>query len=99
MAIKTLDVARLTEQTENIYEAVVILSKRARQVANRQKAELDDKLAYYEGFATEMENLRMQEEQARVSVDFETRPKAMEMAIDEMLDHEIYFRNPSDEQE
>lgn len=97
MPIRTVDVDHLTAQAENIYEAVVVLSKRARQVAAKGKAELDDKLAYYEGFASDMENLRMQEEQARVSLDYETRPKPPEVAIDELLNNEIYFRNPNEE--
>lgn len=97
MPIRTVDVDQLTARASNIYEAVVVLSKRARQVAAKGKAELDDKLAYYEGFASDMENLRMQEEQARVSLDYETRPKPPELAIDELLNNEIYFRNPNEE--
>ncbi len=97
MPIKTIDVDQLTAQSSNIYEAVVVISKRARQVAARQKAELDEKLAYYEGFSSDMENLRMQEEQARVSLEHETRPKPPEVAIEELLDNEIYFRNPNEE--
>ncbi len=97
MPIRTIDVDQLTAQASNIYEAVVVLSKRGRQVAARQKADLDEKLAYYEGFSSDMENLRMQEEQARVSLDHEMRPKPSEVAIDELLNNEIYFRNPNEE--
>lgn len=97
MPIRTIDVDQLTTQCENIYEAVVVISKRARQVAAKQKADLDEKLAYYEGFSSDMENLRMQEEQARVSLDYETRPKPPEISIGELLDNEIYFRNPNEE--
>lgn len=97
MPIRTIDVDQLTAQAGNIYEAVVVLSKRGRQVAARQKAELDEKLAYYEGFSSDMENLRMQEEQARVSLEHENRPKPSEVSIDELLNNEIYFRNPNEE--
>ena len=97
MGMRTIDVDQLTTQCDNIYEAVVVLSKRARQVSARQKAELDEKLAYYEGFSSDMENLRMQEEQARVSLDYETKPKPPEIAIKELLGNEIYFRNPNEE--
>lgn len=97
MSIQTIDVDQLTAQCNNIYEAVVVLSKRARQIAARQKGELDEKLAYYEGFSSDMENLRMQEEQARVSLEYETRPKPPEISIDELLNNEIYFRNPHEE--
>lgn len=97
MGMRTIDVDQLTTQCENIYEAVVVLSKRARQVSAKQKAELDEKLAYYEGFSSDMENLRMQEEQARVSLDYETKPKPPEIAIKELLNNDVYFRNPSEE--
>lgn len=96
MGMRTIDVDQLTAKCDNVYEAVVVLSKRARQVAARQKAELDDKLAYYEGFSSDMENLRMQEEQARVSLDYETKSKPPEVAITELLNNEIYFRNPNE---
>ena len=97
MAIKTLDVNALTSETESVYETINILSKRARQISNRVKAELDEKLAYYEGFAAETESLRMQEEQTKVSLQYETRPKPAEMAIDEMMKAEVYHRNPNEE--
>ncbi len=97
MAIKTLDVDALTSETESIYETIVILAKRARQVSNRVKADLDEKLAYYEGFAAETESLRMQEEQTKVSLQYETKPKPAEIAIDELYRREVYFRNPNEE--
>lgn len=97
MGMRTIDVDQFTTQCDNIYEAVVVLSKRARQVAAKQKAELDEKLSYYEGFSSDMENLRMQEEQARVSLEYETHPKPPEVAIQELLNNEIYFRNPNEE--
>lgn len=97
MAIKTLDVDVLSDQAGNLYQAVAILSKRARQLSTQTKNELDEKLAYYEGFEPELEDPRFQEEQARISVDYERRPKPTERAIDEMLTHEIYFRDPSAE--
>lgn len=92
--MKTLDLDELTQQTTSIFEAAVILSKRARQIASRQKNELDDRLAYFEGFGSDVENIRMQEEQARVSLEYETKPKPTEIAVQEMERREIYFRNP-----
>lgn len=97
MPIKTIDVDSLTNQVGNLYEAVVILSKRARQVAVNTKAELDDKLSYFEGFENEIDDARMSEEQYRISLDYEIKPKPEEVAIDEMFDHEIYYRRPGDE--
>ena len=97
MAIKTVDVSRLAAESGGIYEAVAILAKRARQVSSKMKSELDEKLSYFEGFGPEMEDSRMADEQVRTSLDFERRNKPTEVAIDEMMDHEIYFRNPNEE--
>ena len=97
MAIKTIDVSSLAAETGGIYEAVAILAKRSRQVSSKMKSELDEKLSYFEGFGPEMEDTRMTEEQIRTSVEYEKRAKPPEVAINEMLDHEIYFRNPNEE--
>ncbi len=97
MAIKTIDVTSLAANTGGIYEAVAIIAKRARQVSSKMKTDLDEKLSYYEGFGPEMEDARMTEEQVRTSVDHEKKSKPTEVAINEMLEHEIYFRNPNEE--
>jgi len=99
MPIKTVDLEALTNQVGNLYEAVVILSKRARQVSVNSKAELDDKLSYFEGFENEIDDARMNDEQSRISVDYELRPKPEEVAIAEMFNHEIYYRRAGEDQE
>jgi DNA-directed RNA polymerase subunit K/omega len=97
MAIKTLDVEELASRTGNIYETVAILSKRSRQVSSDMKSELDEKLSYFEGFGPEMEDVRMQEEQEQVSVEFEKKPEPTEFAIDDFMQDKIYYRKPDEE--
>jgi len=87
----------LASMTGNVYETVAILSKRSRQISTNTKHELDDKLAYFEGFEQELEDPRFQEEQARVSLEYEVKPEPTEKAIGEMLMNEVYFRNAVDE--
>lgn len=99
MAIKTVDMNQLATLTGNLYESVAVLSKRARQVSTKTKNELDDKLAYFEGFEQELEDPRFQEEQAKVSIEYEVKPEPTETAIDEMLEGDVYFRKPSEEDE
>ena len=94
MALKTLDVQALADRTGNLFETVAIIAKRARQNAANEKAELEEKLSYFEGFGPEMEDVRMQEEQARTSIEFEQRPKPTETAIEEVMNDEIYHRFP-----
>ena len=97
MAIKTIDVDLLAQQTGNLYESLAIVAKRARQVSASTKAELDNKLAYFEGFETEVEDPRFQEEQTRISLEYELKPEPTEIAIQEMFEGEIYFRDPSND--
>lgn len=96
MAIETLDLDELADRTGNLYETVAILSKRSRQVASDMRSELDDKLSYFEGFGPEMEDARMQEEQAKVSLEFEKKPEPTEIAIDEFTEDKIYYRKPDE---
>ncbi len=97
MPIKTIDVDALVAQTGNLFETVAILSKRSRQLASKMKGELDNKLAYFEGFEPELEDPRFQEEQKRISIEHEVMPEPTEMAINEMFNSEIYFRDPTAE--
>ena len=98
MAIRTVDMDMLANLTGNMYETVAILSKRARQVSMHTKAELDEKLAYFEGFEQELEDPRFQEEQSRISLEYEVRPEASETSIGEFLEGEIYYRDASAEE-
>ena len=95
MAIKTVDIDLLANQTGNIYGSVVIVGRRARQIAVKEKSDLDNKLAYFEGFEPELEDPRFQEEQARISLEFEKRPEPTERAIDDMFSGDVYYRDPS----
>jgi len=96
MAIETLDIDELANRTGNLYETVAILSKRSRQVASDMRSELDDKLSYFEGFGPEMEDVRMQEEQEKVSLEFEKKPEPTEIAIEDFQEDRIYYRKPDE---
>ena len=95
MAIKTIDIDILANQTGNIYGSVAIVARRARQIAVKVKSDLDNKLAYFEGFEPELEDPRFQEEQARISIEFEKRPEPTESAIADMLGGDVYYRDPN----
>ena len=97
MPIKTVDVDTLVGQTGNLFETVAILSKRSRQVAIKMKTDLDTRLAYFEGFDPELEDPQFQEDQRRISIEHEKKPKPTEVAIAEMFNSEIYFRDPTAE--
>ncbi|MCH8277042.1 MAG: DNA-directed RNA polymerase subunit omega, partial [Bacteroidetes bacterium] len=99
MSIKTVDMDLLAKLSGNLYQSVSILAKRSRQISVNTKSDLDEKLAYFEGFEQELEDPRFQEEQARVSLEFENKPEPTELAVEEMVQGEIYFRDPTEETE
>lgn len=96
MSVKTLDIEKLKFKTGNKYELLVILSKRARQIAAQEKLELDEKLKYFEGFEDDDE-FSFNEEQEQISKAFEKLPHATQRAVDEMQDDQIYYRRPEQE--
>ena len=96
MAIKTLDTAKLAAETGNLYETVAVLSKRARQLSSKTKAELDQRLSYFEDLSLDpAEELRSNEDQLRISLEYERQAKPSRAAIEEMQEGELYFRNPT----
>ena len=97
MAIETLDIDELAGRTGNLYETVAILSKRSRQVSSDMRSELEEKLSYFEGFGPEMEDVRMKEEQEKVSLEYENKPEPTEIAIDDFLENKLYYRKPDEE--
>lgn len=94
----TRDIEKFSNETGNIYETVVVLSKRANQIALEMKEELNEKI---EEFATPNDNLEEvfeNREQIEIARFYEQLPKPTLIAVQEFLDSKIYYRNPNDEQ-
>ena len=94
----TRDVRQLDTTTNNIYESIVVISKRANQVANTMKEELQGKLAEFTSSSDNLEEIFENREQIEVSKQYEQMPKPSLVAIDEFLNGKVYYRNPSKEQ-
>ena len=95
----TRDIKNLAEPTGNIYETVVILSKRANQIALAEKKELNTKLDDFRGErdATK-EEVFENKEQIEISKYYERQPKPDLVAISEFEEGEIYFRTAKSEE-
>lgn len=94
----TRDVRQLDIKTDNIYESIVIISKRANQIANNLKEELHGKLAEFASSNDNLEEIFENREQIEISKHYERMPKASLIAIDEFLNDKVYYRNPAKEQ-
>ncbi len=90
----TRDTRKFSEPTENVYESLVVLSKRANQIGLELKDELNRKI---EEFATTNDNLEEifeNKEQIEIAKFYERLPKPTLIAVHEFLNNQIYFRNP-----
>ncbi|MFN8776543.1 MAG: DNA-directed RNA polymerase subunit omega [Flavobacteriales bacterium] len=82
----------------NLFEAVVLLSKRSNQLSREIKEELNQKL---EEFGTSQDNLEEvfeNREQIEISRHYERLPKAHSIAVQELLEDKVYFRYPEEEE-
>ena len=89
----TRDIKNLAAPTGNIYESVVILYKRANQIAMAEKKELMKKLDEFRGDRDTMEEVFENKEQIEISKDYERQPKPDLVAISEFEAGELFYRN------
>jgi DNA-directed RNA polymerase subunit K/omega len=93
----TRDLRELDVKTDNIYESLVIMSKRANQISNNVKEELHQKLSEFASSNDNLEEVFENREQIEISKYYEKLPKPSLVAIHEFLDDKIYYRNPNKE--
>lgn len=93
----TRDLDKFSEPTGNLYESVVVMSKRANQLSIEMKEDLEHKLQEFSTFTDSMEEFSENQEQIEISKFYEKMPKAALVAAKEFEDGEIYFRNPLEE--
>jgi DNA-directed RNA polymerase subunit K/omega len=91
------DLRKLDEKTENMYETLAIISKRANQISAQVKEELHNKLQEFNNDSDTLEEVFENREQIEISSYYERLPKASLIAIDEYLNGKIYHRNPEKE--
>lgn len=88
----TRDIKYLAEPTGNIYETVVLLYKRANQIALAEKKELAKKLEDFRTDRDTMDEVFENREQIEISKYYEKLPKPDLIAISEFEDGELYYR-------
>lgn len=95
----TRDLRELDTETGNIYESIVIMSKRANQLSNNIKEELHQKLSEFASANDNLEEIFENREQIEISKYYERLPKPSLVAVQEFLDGKVYYRNPAKEQQ
>ena len=94
----TLDKNLVDAPTDNIYEAISIISKRATQINSEIKKELLEKLDEFATYNDSLDEVFENKEQIEVSKFYEKLPKPHSLAVQEWLDDKIYYRNTQSEE-
>jgi len=79
--------------TGNIYESVVILSKRANQIAADLKEELNQKIQEFASTQDNLEEIYENREQIELARFYEKLPKPTLLAVHEFLNKQVFYRN------
>lgn len=86
----------IESKTGNIYESIVVCSKRAGQIGLAVKEELTGKIAEFATHNDNLEEIFENREQIEISKYYERLPKPTAVSVQELLEDKIYFRNPEE---
>ena len=101
VVVKPRDLNKINSLTGNLYNSVVVVSKRANALSKEEKEELILKLAEFAPKNDNLEEIFDNREQMEISAHYERLPKSTLVAMEELLQDKIYFRKiePSDEEQ
>lgn len=94
----TRDMIKLChDNQDNVYETVMVIAKRANQISNEMKQDLEKKLEEFTNLSDNLEEVFENHEQIEISRSYEKMPKPTLIATQEYLEDKIYYKNPSSE--
>ena len=96
MPLEPLELKKIDQHAENIYEAIVVLSNRARQINEEVKILLNQELEMFTLRSDSEDEVESNPEQARISIEFEMKPKPTQAAVDDLMSDRITYRYRED---
>jgi len=91
-SIQPRNMENLISDHKNIYETLVVITKRAKQVNVDLKKELYQKLEEFAETSDAIEEIHENKEQIEISKFYERIPNPVIISMDEFLNEEIHFR-------
>lgn len=85
MPIKPVETNNLIGNNENLYETIVLLGKRSREINDEVRSELSDKLQLFNTFNESEEEVEINYEQIKISMEYEVLPKPTVRSVNEKL--------------
>lgn len=99
MPLKPVDLEEFIKSAQNVHEAIVATSKRARQINEAQKIEFNQRIEMLvPRTESETEENEVNPDQLNVAAEFEKRPKPTDVALDELMRGELSWRYKEREQ-
>jgi DNA-directed RNA polymerase subunit K/omega len=92
--VKARDIKEMASRTNNIYESITIISKRARQLSAELKRELHDKLEEFVVVTETIEEIHENKEQIEISRSYEKMASPTLLATEEFLNSDLEWRYP-----
>ena len=85
------DMVSLSADTGNVYETVMVIAKRANQIGQELKVELNNKLEEFQTLTSDDNPMMEESEQMEVSRKYERMPKPTLIAAKEYEDGALYL--------
>lgn len=92
MPITPLEIEEVESKAGNIYEAVVVAAKRARQLNDETKLEYNTRVEPLIKADDDSDDTVVSKDKMNISVEFEMRTKPTERGLNELLGDNLEFR-------
>jgi DNA-directed RNA polymerase subunit K/omega len=95
--VKARNIREMVSTTNNMFETLVIITKRANQISKQLKQELHSKLEEFSVVSDSIEEIHENKEQIEISKFYERLPNPALIATEEFLNGELAYKNNSTE--
>ncbi|GAB4137980.1 MAG: DNA-directed RNA polymerase subunit omega [Ignavibacteriales bacterium] len=92
MEARPVNIAKIIERTNNLYEAVIVAARRARQINDQNKLEYNQLASSLLPAPDDEFDDRANPDLVKVSLEFEKRAKPSQIALNELLNEGIKYR-------
>ncbi|MDR1406707.1 MAG: DNA-directed RNA polymerase subunit omega [Tannerella sp.] len=90
----TRNMIKLSEDSGNVYETLMVIARRSNQIAAEMKQDLEKKLQEFASINDSLEEVFENREQIEISRYYEKLPKPTLIAAQEFEDGKLFYKNP-----
>ncbi len=96
MEVKPITLQDIDLKTNNIYEAVIVVARRARQINDEYRLEYNEAVNNLVTGPEDEFDDRVNPELVKISQEIEGRPKPHQLSLDELINKDIEYRFKED---